>query len=111
MSRARLYRPRLGEVIEVEWADAQYDGDFDGQAEAYEGKLAILLNVGYFAKLTKESLVLVSCRQPSNGTMRWFVTIPRNNIRAIRPILSPLLPLPLSPPLPPGGPDAKEATK
>jgi hypothetical protein len=73
------------ELVEVEWADALYDGDHDGTPESFDGKLAVLINVGYFAKMTRESVVLVSCQQPSNGTVRWFVTIPRVNVRSIHP--------------------------
>jgi len=83
--RRTLYRPKRLELVEVEWADALYDGDHDGTPESYDGKLAVLQNVGYFAKMTRESVVLVSCVQPSNGTVRWFVTIPRVNVRAILP--------------------------
>jgi len=83
--RATLYRPHVLELVEVEWADAHYDGEFDGAPESFDGKLAVLINVGYFAKFTRESVVLVSCQQPSNGTTRWFVTIPRVNVRAIHP--------------------------
>lgn len=83
--RAPLYRPRRMELVEVEWADALYDGDHDGTPESFDGKLAVLVNVGYFAKMTRESVVLVSCRQPSNDTVRWFVTIPRVNVKAIHP--------------------------
>ncbi len=83
--RKVLYKPKRLELVEVEWADALYDGDHDGTPESFDGKLAVLLNVGYFAKMTRESVVLVSCHQPSNGTVRWFVTIPKVNVRAIRP--------------------------
>ena len=74
------------EMVEVVWLDAQYDGDFDGQPETFDGSLARLHNLGYFVKLTKDSVVLVSCVQPSNGTTRWFVTIPRKLVVSIRPI-------------------------
>ena len=83
--RLAMYRPKRLELVEVEWSDALYDGEHDGTPESFDGRLAVLVNVGYFAKMTRESVVLVSCQQPSNGTVRWFVTIPRVNVRAIHP--------------------------
>lgn len=87
MSRRNLYRPSSLEMVVVEWRDALYDGDYDGAPEKFDGALAVLQNIGYFAKMTKDSVVLVSCLQPSNGTTRWFVTIPRVNVVAIRPCI------------------------
>lgn len=86
MSRAKLYRPKALESVEVVWDDAHYDGDFDGKPETFDSRLARLHNIGYFAKLTRDSVVLVSCLQPSNGTTRWFVTIPRKLVIEIRPV-------------------------
>ena len=83
----KLYRPRPMEAVEVVWDDAQYEGDFDGKPEGFDASLARLTNIGYFAKMTRDSIVLVSCVQPSNGTTRWFVTIPRKLVVEVRPFL------------------------
>ena len=85
MSPKKLYRPKPLELIEVEWSDALYDGDYDGKPEAFDGSLAKLCDCGYFVKRTKDAIVVASCHQPSNGTARWFVTIPLVNVTAIHP--------------------------
>lgn len=81
----KLYRPQSMEAVEVVWDDAQYDGEYDGQPGSYDPRLARLTNLGYFVKMTRDSVVLCSCVQVSNGTTRWFVTIPRKLVVEIRP--------------------------
>jgi len=83
--KPKLYVPKRLELVEVYWSDALYDGDHDGTPESFDPSLAVLVNCGYFVKMTRESVVLVSCQQESNGTVRWFVTIPRVNVKAIHP--------------------------
>ena len=81
--KAALYRPRLLERVEVVWRDAQHDSQFDGPADHYKPALAVLTNIGYFVRLTREAVTLASCRDEA-GTARWFDDIPRVLVKEIR---------------------------
>lgn len=86
MSRAKLYQPKPLELVEVEWTDSFYDSSTDGPPEDYSDRVARLLSVGFFVKRGRDGTVLASCREVKEGTCRHYVTIPRENVKAIRPI-------------------------
>ena len=81
--RPPLYRPRLLERVEVVWKDAQHDSQFDGDPAHYKPALALLTNIGYFVRLTRDTVTLASCRDEA-GTSRWYDDIPRVLVREIR---------------------------
>lgn len=83
MTRTKLYRPTLLERVEVVWRDAQHDSQFDGDPAHYKPALAVLTNIGYFVRLTRETVTLASCRDEA-GTSRWYDDIPRVLVREIR---------------------------
>lgn len=80
----KLYRPAKLERVEVLWADAQHDAEFDGDAATYESVLSVCEDIGYFVRLTRDTLTLASCREPKTGTVRFMLNIPRTLIREVR---------------------------
>jgi hypothetical protein len=86
----KLYRPAKLERIEVVWSDAQHDAEFDGNADSYEAALSACEDIGYFVRLTRDTLTLASCREPKTGTVRFMLNIPRTLIREIRSLERPL---------------------
>ena len=83
--RTPLYKPKAGELVEIEWTDSFYDSTTDGPPEDYSDRVARIVSVGFFVKQGREGLVIAACRSPKDGTMRHYVTIPRVNVRAIHP--------------------------
>ena len=82
---AKQYKPHAMELVEVEWTDSFYDPTYDGDPAEYSTKVARLLNIGYFIKRGRDGIVLASCREATEGTVRHMMTIPRENVRGIYP--------------------------
>lgn len=85
----KLYRPAKLERIEVVWEDAQADSEYDGTGEGFDATLPTLEDIGYFVALTRDVLVLAGCREPSTGTVRFLLKIPRKLIREVRSLERP----------------------
>lgn len=83
MTRPKLYRPRLLELVRVRWKDAQFDNDYDGPADREGGGLALLDNVGYFCAMNRERIQLASCREVDEKNVRQLVNIPVKMIASI----------------------------
>lgn len=85
--KPRLHRPRLLEMVAVEWVDAQHDTEFDGNPRDYTGTLAKTTDIGFFVSMTREVTVLASCRD-ADGTTRWLINIPTVNVQSIKPLVT-----------------------
>lgn len=80
----KIVRPQKLERVEVVWVDAQADAEFDGDPDSYSATLAELEDIGYFVRLTRDTLTLASCREPKTGTVRFMLNIPRKLVREVR---------------------------
>lgn len=79
-----LKRPQPLERVEVVWVDAQADAEFDGDPASYAPSLPVLEDIGYFVRMTRDTLTLASCREQRTGTVRFMLNIPRKLVREIR---------------------------
>ena len=79
-----LYRPRLLELVSVQWSDARFDNDYDGPAEGHGGSLATLENVGFFCAMNRERITLASCRDLGDSSVRQLVNMPRKMVIGVR---------------------------
>lgn len=82
--RPRRSAPPVGTRLEVTWEDAQYDNEYDGAPEGFSAAKALLTELGYFIRQTKDLFVIASCFEPATGTYRRFVVILRKNLKGWR---------------------------
>ena len=78
--RKKRSAPKVGTRIEVTWEDAQYDNEYDGSAEGFSAQKALLTELGYFIRQTKDLFIIASCHEPETDTYRRFVVILRKNL-------------------------------
>ena len=73
--------PELIPVL-IRWEDATKDIDFSGFPEE-AGETAICEDIGFLIKKTRKMVVLAGCYTPSDGQVRWIMSIPAKMVREI----------------------------